>query len=114
MCNCIEELAQKEKERLGAVRIERDKSFIMGGTFNYRLKRKNGTVSSITKHDFVFYTHCPFCGKKFPEFKSKNGNFNTTVATICTPTYSSGSNLWSNLLGLFERKSKIKFENKEK
>jgi hypothetical protein len=100
MCDCIEKLAQKEKERLGAVRIERDKTFIMGGTFNYRLKRKNGTVSSVTKHDFVLYTHCPFCGKKFTEHKL--GRMNTTVASITTPSYGASVGLIGNIKGIFE------------
>ncbi len=86
-CNCVKEVEEKIKDnfikncsendpRIKESSFERISWFPYNRLFSsyvitYSFTKKNGTPSSKNKnvHTNIFYTYCPFCGKKYKKFK---------------------------------------------
>jgi len=86
MCDCVEKIINERKKELNAVQVSADKFDKYSDSFSYRLYRKDGKISSITKHSDVFYKYCPYCGKKLKIVPY----INDSVATIATLSYGLG------------------------
>ena len=74
MCDCIDKVRKKLKEQTkDDVGILKNVSYtfsygeILGTSFLYNARKKDGTKSKKLTEVTILFSYCPFCGKKFKE-----------------------------------------------
>ncbi len=74
MCSCIDEVRKKLKEQTkDDIGILKNVSYmfsggeILGTSFLYNARKKDGTKSKKLTTETILFVYCPFCGKKYKE-----------------------------------------------
>ena len=73
MCNCIEDVTKKLKEKTADDELElqgvvwnfKTLEQKLACYFKYRKKNKTGEFYKTKTESYIVYNYCPFCGKKY-------------------------------------------------
>ena len=73
MCNCIEDVTKKLKEKTADSELElqgvvwnfKTLEQKLACYFKYRKKNKTGEFYKTKTESYIVYNYCPFCGKKY-------------------------------------------------